>query len=443
MVSSNFLTMLFLFLSLSFAPTQESSKPKALLLPVTKDPSTLQYLTHFNLGTPFVQKSLVVDLGGRYLWIECTKDYKSSTHKSGICGSAACLVANSDNCTVCLSGSRPKCLDKHRRPCYIYPENTVDNGPAQFGNLSLDRISLQSTDGIISGPFVTINKFIFACATDKLLMNLAKGVKGMLGLGRHPAGLPNQLSSAFGGSLRRIFAVCLPSQSKTNGVIVFGDSNYLFYPDYNTSKTINLSSIFTCTRLVVNPVSTSKIYETGEASADYFVDLQSVMVNNKIVPINSSLLTFNEWGFGGTKLSTVNPYSVLEASIYSAFVKLFDDEIIATRNISKVAAVEPFAECYSIGQVGVALTGLDAPSIRFVFKDNTFWELHGANSMVQISRDVMCLGFLDGGNQVTISIVIGAHQLQDHLLQFDLDASKLGFTSSLLSRGIKCSNFKF
>ncbi|XP_031276633.1 probable aspartic proteinase GIP2 [Pistacia vera] len=442
MVSSNHLTIFFL-LSLSFSLTQQSSKPKALLLPVSKDTSTLLYLTHLNLGTPFIQKSLVVDLGGRYLWIECTKDYKSSTHKLGSCGSAPCSVAHSDECTVCLSGSKPKCLDRTKRPCYIYPENTLSSGHAEFGNLSMDRISLQSRDSSTSGPLVTINSFIFACATHKLLLNLAKGVKGMLGLGRHPAGLPIQLSSAFGGSLRRKFAVCLPSKSKTNGVIFFGDSNYLFYPDYNTSKAIDLSSMFTYIRLVVNPASTSKIFETGEASADYFVGLRSVMVNKKIVPFNSSLLTFNKWGFGGTKLSTVNPYSVRETSIYSSLVKVFDEEIIATHNVSKVAAVEPFTECYTIGQVGVTLTGLDVPYIRLVFEDNTYWELHGANSMVQISRDVMCLGFLDGGDQVTIPIVIGAHQLQDNLLQFDLDASKLGFTSTLLSKEIKCSNFKF
>ena len=99
----------------------------------------------------------------------------------------------------------------------------------------------------------------FSCARDhKLVLDLARGAKGMLALGRNPVGLPTQLSSFFGGGLRRKFAICLPSKPKTNGVIFFGDSPYIFYPSYNQSKTMDVSSWFAYTKLYINPVSTAQ-----------------------------------------------------------------------------------------------------------------------------------------------------------------------------------------
>lgn len=41
------------------------------------------------------------------------------------------------------------------------------------------------------------------------------------------------------------------------------------------------------------------------------------------------------------------------------------------------------------------------------------------------------------------AIVIGGHQIEDNLLQFDLATSRLGFSSSLLFRQTTCANFNF
>ncbi|KAL8143145.1 hypothetical protein V2J09_016177 [Rumex salicifolius] len=46
--------------------------------------------------------------------------------------------------------------------------------------------------------------------------------------------------------------------------------------------------------------------------------------------------------------------------------------------------------------------------------------LAGSNSIVQVSDDVLCMGFVDGGDSAWTSIVIGGYQLEDSLLEFDL-----------------------
>lgn len=63
--------------------------------------------------------------------------------------------------------------------------------------------------------------------------------------------------------------------------------------------------------------------------------------------------------------------------------------------------------------------------------------------MVQAQSGVTCLGFVDRGSHPKASIVIGAYQLEDNLLQFDLSRSRLGLSSSLNSRRTNCANFNF
>lgn len=433
-----FLSLLINSISLSYAKTS-SSNPKALVLPVSKDPSSLQYTTHLNLGTPSVLKRLVVDLGGESLWIACDSGYESSTYKPGYCGSASCSVAKASCVGICFSPPRPGC---NNNTCMFLTENTVQESH-EYSEVAMDTISLQSTDGSKSGSHVSISKFIFACAKAWNLGELATGVKGMLGLAKTQIALPTQLSSAFGGSFRRKFAICLPSTSKSNGVLFFGDSPYVFYPGYNKSKAIDVSYRFKHTRFHVNYERTASPRVQGAQMPEYFVKVSSIWVNKKPIPINSTLLDFHRTGIGGSKITTIKPYTILHTSIYKSLVKVFDEEI-RIWNASKVAPVAPFKDCYSTGNLAMTLLGIVVPDIAFVFENKyVYWEIYGANSMVEISHDVVCLGFLDGGSDTTTSIVIGAHQMQDNLFQFDIAASRLAFTSTLLFEEAECSNIKF
>ena len=54
--------------------------------------------------------------------------------------------------------------------------------------------------------------------------------------------------------------------------------------------------------------------------------------------------------------------------------------------------------------------------------------------------DLWCLGFVDGGAHRRTSVVIGGHQLEDNLVQFDLDSNRFGFSSSVLLQATTCAN---
>jgi hypothetical protein len=89
-------------------------------------------------------------------------------------------------------------------------------------------------------------------------------------------------------------------------------------------------------------------------------------------------------------------------------------------------------------------SALAVRQIDFVLhRKSVYWRMFGANSMVQVSNDVVCLGFVDGGSNPRTSIVIGGHQLEDNLVEIDIAKSRLGFSSSLLFRQTTCANFNF
>ncbi|PKI31588.1 hypothetical protein CRG98_048021, partial [Punica granatum] len=86
----------------------QSFRPKALVVPVSKDASTLQYVTRIGQRTPLVPVSLVVDLGGQFLWVDCEDPgYVSSTYRPARCGSAQCSLARASGCGECNSSPRP------------------------------------------------------------------------------------------------------------------------------------------------------------------------------------------------------------------------------------------------------------------------------------------------------------------------------------------------
>lgn len=260
---------------------------------------------------------------------------------------------------------------------------------------------------------------------------LANGVKGMAGLGRSKVGIPSQMASAFRFQIK--FALCLSSSSRSNGAIFFGGGPYVLLPGIDISKSL------TFTKLILNPVSTAGSYFMGDPSTDYFIEVKSIKINGKVVSFNSiSLLNIDTEGYGGTKISTLKPYTVLEISIYKAVINAFVKQL---SRIPRVKPVAPFGACFNSTSIGSTRVGAAVPPIDLVLSKGVSWRFYGANSMVQVSKDVLCLGFVDGGVGPRTSVVNGGHQLEDNLLQFDLANKRLGFSS--LFRQTTCANFNF
>jgi Xylanase inhibitor C-terminal/Xylanase inhibitor N-terminal len=278
------------------------------------------------------------------------------------------------------------------------------------------------------GPAATDPQLIFSCGPTSLLQGLASGTTGIIGLGRTKVSPPEHLAATL--SLQRTFAICLSNEV---GFMFFGGGPYVFLPGIDVSKSLMY------TPLIINPVSTAGVSVSGEKSAEYFINVRSIKINEKPIKLNQTLLRINKKGVGGTKISTVHPYTLLESSIYKAVLGAFRT---ALSEVKPVAPVAPFELCYSWKTIRSTWNGPAVPTIDLVLQSNSvYWRIVGANSMVTVSSDVLCLGFINAGMNPMTSIVIGGQQLEDNFLVFDLARSRLGFSSSLFFQRTSCSNF--
>ncbi|XP_050215881.1 probable aspartic proteinase GIP2 [Mercurialis annua] len=359
-------------------------------IPVTKDPSTLQYLTQIKISQ--IPTNLVIDLSGSFLWLDC-----KNFHRRII-----------PSCSIECSMAKPgKNSCNKLSSCDLLTENVITQ-LLKTGVLTESKLTLRSVSN--SGRNINSGDFLFACAPNSLLNGLPSGVQGMLGLGRTPIALTSQLASAF--DFPKKFSTCF---SSSNGVILFGNVGSDSVSDPELLRSL------TYTPLVKNPDGNSQ---------EYLIKVNSVKIGGKRL----------EGIIGTTKISSVVPYTILESSIYEEFIKVYLKDAKAM-NLTKVPPVSPFGLCFSSKGVEKSKLGPVVPVIDLVLQSEMVkWRFHGRNSMVEVNDEVMCLGVLDGGLGLKNSIVIGGFQLEDTLLEFDLSTSMLGFSLPLLMRNNSCSN---
>ncbi|CAJ2658579.1 unnamed protein product [Trifolium pratense] len=410
-----------LFSSLLTIALLSFSCSSQFILPIEKDPITNLFTTSLGIGTPQHNFNLAIDLGGPILWYDCYKTYNSSTYKPISCDSKLC--PGNTGCTGCSVPFKPGCTNNTCATNIINPlVHAIFVGDT--GNDVLF-ISHSKVSNILSG---CTESEVFT-GEDVPLKNLPKTSKGILGLARTKLSLPKQLSSH--NNFPNKFSLCLPSSNKKGlGSLFFGG-----VPQKSSYSKFQLTTI----PLIINPFSTAPIFSVGDASYEYFIDVKSIKVGGEVVNFKSSLLSIDNKGNGGTKISTMNSFTLLHSSIFKPLVRDFVKKA-SDKKIKKVASVAPFEACFDFSTIGRTKTGLDVPTIDLVLEGGVEWKIYGGNSMVLVNKKVACLGFVDGGKEPMTSVVIGGHQLEDNLLEFDLVSSKLGFSSSLLLHNARCSN---
>lgn len=420
-------------------------KPNTFVLPIAKDPKTLQYSTSIKLGTPAVPLDLVIDIRERFLWFECDDSYNSTTYNPIQCGTKKCKQARGTGCIDCTN--HPFKTGCTNNTCGVEPFNPF-GGFFVSGDVGEDILSFPRVTS--DGRRVTnvrVPRFISSCVyPDKFgvqgfLEGLSKGKKGVLGLARTLISLPTQIATRF--KLDRKFTLCLPSTSQKNGL--GPGSLFVGGGPYNLgSNKDDASKFLKYTPLITNRRSTGPIFDNFP-STEYFIKVKSIKVDNNVVNFNTTLLSINKLGAGGTKLSTVIPHTTLHTSIYNPLLNAFVKKA-EIRKIKRVKSVAPFGACFDSRTIRKSVNGPNVPTIDLVLKGGVEWRIFGANSMVKVNENVLCLGFVDAGFEEVgpsaTSIIIGGHQLEDNLVEFDLVSSKLGFSSSLLLNKASCSHFR-
>lgn len=393
------LFFLFIILTLQTSIAFGVNKPNqpAFLLSLIKDKATNLYYTNLNLGnnnhSP-LPHSLAVDLGGgSSVLLRCNTAVKSTTYLPIRCNSARCKQAKLDSF----------CFNK-TTTCGTYVSTSFTEHPLNT-LLGLDSVSLHTLKP--NGVTNTVHSSLTLACTDdaNALKLMPEVVNGTIGLGKSLISLSSQLASMH--KIPRKFSLCLPSKPTVLGSLHIGGGS-----PYTKDVSKNLAS----TPLIVD-----------RASGEYFIHVKSIEIAGKNVPLDNK-------SRGNALICTLAPYTVLQTSTYKAIVRVF----VREAKLLRVAKVKPFEACFS--SKGMGMSAAAVPVIDLVVNGGAKWRINRWNSLVKVKRDVVCLAFLDGGmNMKTTEMVIGGFQMEDHLVEFDIEASKFTFSPSLLLRNTSCS----
>ncbi|CAH8313613.1 unnamed protein product [Eruca vesicaria subsp. sativa] len=378
--------MVHLMVFLSMFATITLTSEAQYVLPITKDEPTKQLYTTLNAPSPV---NLLLDLKTDLTWLNCRKLKPSPTLRLVSCQSSTCKSLHGNGC----DGKTKTCLYRQPTPLGITPVLTT-------GRVVQDRATFSKA---------SLSHFTFSCAEEKHFQGFSPQVAGVLGLSPGQFSFWRQVTTAF--NIIPKFSLCLPSSG--NGHLYIGGAKG------GNNKV---------------PMTLTPLKNIGYG--DYLLSVKSFYVGGSPLSLNPSLLE------AGAKLSTVVPYTVLHTDIYNALARSFTQK--ATKiGMFEAPGHEPFTDCFDEGASTRNQRGLkNVPVIEIGLPGRAGevkWSFHGENTVVRVLETVICLAFIDGGKQLKESVIIGTHQLQDYMIDFDFSTTRMAFSDSLLLHNTSCS----
>ncbi|KAF5813483.1 putative aspartic peptidase A1 family, aspartic peptidase domain superfamily, xylanase inhibitor [Helianthus annuus] len=390
-----------------------NSRFNTTVLSINKDAKTslptLSGYSHIDLDAPFGWQNCVINTKvGCRIEDRCRFPVR--------CDTTFCKEAHSYINPTCPSLNM---TNKYScKICAVTPFNPISKS-CKLSQLTTDLLLMEGTNG--HNPSTDKStygiEFVVSCAPSSLLRSFSPYVGGVSAFSWSTLAFPRQLHNHI--DMADKFALCLPSSSKDSGVTFLGEGPFYF----TSFPNLDLRSILSYTPMV----------REDKKSLGYYIGIKKISIKGISIPLPSLKS-------GSVKLSTVTLYTTLRSDIYEALVSSFS---MATKNIPRLKAVQPFSLCLKSSAVGSVRKGFHVPKIDLEMESGKNWTISGDNSMKRVGNGTTCLAFIDGGLKMKEAIVIGTFQMENNFLFFDLGNQKLGFSSSLLSRGTSCGSFNF
>ncbi|XP_076955887.1 putative aspartic proteinase GIP2 [Bidens hawaiensis] len=376
---------------------------------------SVQIMTSY-INTQYNHANFLIDIDAPFIWHDCILQWNiGSCPSNTLCTyPVSCEEYQCTDVRTTYSYKNPSCppvTNSSTLPGWGYctcPVNVVNPIVGSCGQalLNYDDFTMNTCDGrnVFNGYYGANPNA--ACAPSSSFASFPSSVTGVMAFSSSPYALLAYLYQP----LKRSLALCFPRTTSTPGVLFVGSGPYYFLPQSN----VDIKSLLSYTPLLKHP-----------DSFGYFIGVNSIVIKQRSIeiPMNAT-----------TKLSTTEPYTTLKSDIYNRVIWLFS---IYTIGIPRAWPVAPFGLCFRTFRQIV----LKVPDIELVMSNGEKWTISAANSMTQVTKDVACLAFIDGGVAPEHAIVIGT--FEDNFLEFDLENMTFGFSNSLLRRQTSCANFNF
>ncbi|KAG0621775.1 hypothetical protein M758_3G047300 [Ceratodon purpureus] len=355
-----------------------------------------QYFVDFFLGTPPQKFSLIVDSGSDLLWVQCApcrqcyaqdsplySPANSSTFSPVPCLSSECLLIPATEGFPCDFRYPGACAYEYR-----YADTSSSKGVFAYESATVDGIR--------------IDKVAFGCGNDNQGSFAAAG--GVLGLGQGPLSFGSQVGYAYGNK----FAYCLVNYLDPTSVsssLIFGD------------ELISTIHDLQFTPMVSNPRSPTL----------YYVGIQKLTINGEALPIPQSAWSIDFLGNGGSIFDSGTTVTYWVPAAYRRVLAAFQN---AVAHYPRAASVQGLELCIDVSGVDKA----SFPSFAIELDGGAVFQPPAENYFVDVAPDVQCLAMaelatFDGGFNT-----IGNLLQQNFLVQYDREASRIGFAPA------KCSS---
>ncbi|KAH7565849.1 hypothetical protein JRO89_XS08G0025400 [Xanthoceras sorbifolium] len=385
----------------------ETSNQTAIEMPLRagRDYGTGQYFVQFKVGTPAQKFTLILDTSTELTWVNCryrcgrncikhnTTQPHRKVFKADLSSSFKTVPCLSQMCKVDLMNlfSLTRC-PMPLNPC-AYDYRYLD-GSAALGIFANETVTL----GLANGRKKKLKNVLIGCS-DSFKGQSFANADGVVGLAHHKYSFANKASPKFGGK----FSYCLVDHLSHKNV-----SNYLMF---GGSKNESLLS---------GNVRYTKL-ELRLISPFYAVNVMGISIGGVMLKI-----PFTVWDAksgGGTIIDSGTSLTFLTEPAYKPVMSALEMSVSRFERLKQDGL--PMDYCFNATGFVESLV----PKLVFHFADGARFEPHTKSYIIDVADGVKCLGFVP----VTWPGIssIGNIMQQNHLWEFNLRESKLGFAPSI------------
>lgn len=368
------------------------------------------YYTKVKLGSPPRVFNVQIDTGSDALWVTCSSCTNcprasgfsvelsffdissSSTAKPVSCSDAACSLASKTTETQCSQSN-------HCSYSFKYGDGSSTSG--YYVNDMFHLEAIKEDNKVVNSSDLVM----FGCSTSQSggLTKSEKAIDGIFGFGHGDLSVLSQLSSK--GITPKAFSHCLKGEGSGGGILVLGE---ILEPG-----------------IVYSPLIPSQ--------AHYSLNLQSIAVDGRKLPINPSVFTSST--NQGTIIDTGTTLAYLVEEAYNPFINAISAVVVP--NVTPKNYKE--YQCYLVPN---GITGI-FPSVTLNFAGGAPMVLRPEDYLVYLGfyevAAVWCIGFRkaqEGGPTVTI---LGDIVLKDKIFVYDVARQRIGWTNYDCSRSVNVS----
>ncbi|KAG8385943.1 hypothetical protein BUALT_Bualt03G0097800 [Buddleja alternifolia] len=366
---------------------------------------TGQYFVHFRVGSPAQTLALIADTGSDLTWMKCKyrchggrgkcrrnsnkkrvfRADRSLSFRTVPCSSTVCKVdlANLFSLARCPSPKYPCAYD------YRYSD-----GSSALGLFANETVTFSLTNG----RKTRLHNVLVGCSESTRGQSF-QAADGVIGLGYSNHSFALRAAEKFGDK----FSYCLVDHLSPKNI-----SSYLIFGSHKDEPSIPLNRI-QYTELVL-----------GVIAPFYAVNVKGISIGGIMLEIPAEIWNVN--GVGGVIVDSGSSLTFLAQPAYQPVMAALKLSLINFRNLN--LDLGPIEYCFNSRGFDESLV----PRLVIHFTDGARFEPPVKSYVIDAAPGVKCLGF--GPASWPGASVIGNIMQQNHIWEFDLGNSRLGFGTS-------------